>query len=110
MALSISSGLIQDSFSHGILGINAFSKTVVVYLISGLSTRLMIKHPMIILLLVGIAYYADFWIVTGLHGLFRLPRVAVPYWTLLIGSVLNGALGMIAFQVSDRVRMRKEYV
>ncbi len=108
LGLSLSSGLVQDSFSNGIIGMNAFSKTVVAYLVSTLSARLMIKHPMIIMLLIGIATSLDFLTIHGLRLLFGLPS-AFSLGVLSVAALVNGAGGLILFLIVERIRAKKEY-
>ena len=110
MSVSIPSGLIQDAFSKGIIGINAFSKTIIVYLISGLSSRLMIKHPLIIMILIATATLLDYLIPYGLYGLFHLVRFPMTPPILAAAALLNSTIGIISFHIIDRVRAKKEYV
>lgn len=110
MGVSIPSGLIQDAFSKGIIGINAFSKTIIVFLISGLSSRLMIKHPLIIMILISAATLLDYLIPYGLYGLFHLTPFPMTPPILAAAALLNSTIGIILFQITDRVRSKKEYV
>lgn len=109
MAFSVPSGLVQDTFSQGIIGMNAFSKTIVVFLVSGLSSRLMLKHPLVIGLLIFLSTHLDFIVVLGLHRLFNLQTPAVSYWMIVLSSLLNSVIGAVAFQITDRIRTKKEY-
>jgi len=108
LGLSLSSGLVQDSFSNGIIGMNAFSKTIVAYLVSTLSARLMIKHPIIIMLLIGIATSLDLLTIHGLRLLFGLKSL-LSYQVLAPAALVNSAGGLILFQIIERVRAKKEY-
>lgn len=109
MGVGIFSGIVQDAFSQGIIGMNAFSKTVVAYLVSSLSSRLMIKHPLIIMLLVALATAADYLILYGLHRLFSLKTVELSTPAISIASTVNALAGSILFQIVDRFRLKKEY-
>ena len=110
MGISIPTGLIQDVYSaKGIIGINAFSKTIIVFFISGLSSRLMIKHPLVILLLIAISTNLDYFIILGLHRLFGLDAFPLSGKTLLTASIINSVIGTIVFQMTDRIRTKKEY-
>ena len=109
LAVAIFSGLVQDSFSQGIIGMNAFSKAIVAYMISSLSQRLMIKHPLIIMLLVALATCADYMIIFGLHRLFGLKSNELSVQFLSFGSAINSLAGLIIFQIVERVRLKKEY-
>ncbi len=110
MSVSITSGLVQDVFSRGIIGMNAFSKTVVVFLISGLSARLMLKQPLVVMLILFLSTCMDFAIVYGLNRLFNLPAQIFDYRIYVTAGVLNSVLGLISFQIADRIRTRREYV
>jgi len=110
IGVGLTSGIIQDAFSGGIIGMNAFSKTVVAYVIALVSSRLMIKHPMILMLLVGVGTIADLTIIYLLRRLFGLPEVLLSYRTYLTTIILNMLVGVLAFQITDRIRTRMEYV
>lgn len=109
MGISLSSGLLQDAFSKGIIGMNAFSKTVVVFLISGLSSRLMLKHPLVVMLLVFFSSVIDFLLIRGLHMMFGQELGRADIRMMLIASSLNSIFGLVGFQITDRLRMKKEY-
>jgi rod shape-determining protein MreD len=109
MGVALFSGIVQDTFSQGIIGMNGFSKTVVAYLVSSLSARLMIKHPLIIMLLVALATAVDFLILYGLHRLFSLKTVDLSGQTIGIASTANALAGSVLFQIVERIRLKKEY-
>jgi rod shape-determining protein MreD len=109
MGISLPSGLLQDAFSKGIIGMNAFSKTVVVFLISGLSSRLMLKHPLVIMMLVFFATLLDIFLIRGLHMLFGLNISAFNPKMIFVAASLNSVVGLISFQIADRIRMKKQY-
>jgi len=109
MALSISSGLVQDAFSGGILGPNAFSKTVIVFFVSGLSSRLMLKHPLVVMILILISSAIDLLIIRGLYGLFGIPAFPLSIQQVTITAIINSIIGIVGFQIADRFRLKKEY-
>lgn len=110
MGISIPSGLVQDAFSRGIIGVNAFSKTIIAFLISGLSSRLMIKHPLFIMVLISGATLLDYLIPYGLYGLFHLAPFPVTPAILAAAALMNSVAGILLFQITDRIRAKKEYV
>jgi rod shape-determining protein MreD len=110
IAVGVTSGIIQDAFSGGIIGMNAFSKTIVAYVVALISSRLMIKHPMILMLLVGVGTVVDLGIIYLLRRLFGLPEVVLSYQTYLTTIILNMLVGVLGFQITDRIRTRMEYV
>jgi len=109
IAVAITSGLLQDSFSEGIVGMNAFSKTIVAYFLSTLSQRLMIKHPLIITLLVGVSTLIDSVVCSGLHRLFGLQEIPISHRLLLLTCSFNMIFALVGFHIADRMRVRKEY-
>src|SRR5262245_41942335 len=109
MALSLSSGLVEDAFSGGILGPNAFSKTVIVFFVSGLSSRLMLKHPLVVMILILISSAVDLLIIRGLYSLFGIPGFPLSIQQVTITAIINSIIGIVGFQIADRFRMRKEY-
>ena len=109
MGISIPSGLVQDAFLKGVIGINAFSKTIIAFLISGLSQRVMLKHPFAVMLLISISAALDYYIIFGLHILFGMKPFKLTWQMILIASILNGVIGAISYQMVDRFRMKKEY-
>jgi rod shape-determining protein MreD len=109
IAVSVTSGLIQDAFTGGIIGMNAFSKTIVAYWIAVLSSRLMIKHPFILMLLVAVSTGVDLLTVHFLHSLLGLPHIVLSYEVFLTATILNMLVGVLGFHIADRVKTRMEY-
>src|SRR5262245_4679141 len=109
MIISISSGLIQDTFSGGILGPNAFSKTTIAYLISSLSSRLMLKHPLVVMILIFISTCLDLLIIRGLYSLFGMPVFPLSIRQIVWAAAINSIIGIVSFQIADRFRVKKEY-
>ncbi|MCI0417553.1 rod shape-determining protein MreD [bacterium] len=109
IAVSVTSGLIQDAFTGGIIGMNAFSKTIVAYSIAVLSSRLMIKHPFILMMLVAVSTGVDLLTINMLNRLFSLPQMVLSYQVFLTATILNMLVGLLGFHIADRIRTRMEY-
>lgn len=109
IVVGVTSGIIQDAFTGGIIGMNAFSKTIVAYCIAVISSRLMIKHPLILMLLVGVGTGVDLLTIHLLRKLFGLPQVILSYPTFLTASILNMLVGVLGYHITDRIRTRMEY-
>jgi rod shape-determining protein MreD len=109
IAVGVTSGIMQDAFTGGIIGMNAFSKTIVAYCIALISSRLMIKHPLILMLLVGVGTAVDLATTHLLRRLFGLPQVLLSYQTFLTAAILNMLIGVLAYHVAERIRTRMEY-
>lgn len=109
IAVSVVSGVIQDAFTGGIIGMNAFSKTIVAYCIAVLSSRLMIKHPLILMVLIAVATAIDLLTIYLLHLLLGLPQIILSYPVFLTATILNILVGLLGFHIADRFRTRMEY-
>ena len=109
IAVGVVSGVIQDAFTGGIIGMNAFSKTLVAYCIAVLSSRLMIKHPFILMLLAAVSTGVDLMTIYLLHRLLGLPHIVLSYPVFLTAMVLNMLVGVLGFHIADRFRTRMEY-
>lgn len=109
MKVSVPSGLLQDAFSKGIYGLNAFSKTIIVFLISGLSSRLMLKHPLVIMVLIFFSTFVDLLILRGLQSIFNLQGFPLEPKMMGRTAILNSMIGIVSYQIADRIRLKKEY-
>ena len=109
IAVGVTSGIVQDAFTGGIIGMNAFSKTIVAYSIAVISSRLMIKHPLILMLLVGVGTVVDLFTIYLLRRLFGLPQAMLSYPTYLTATILNMLVGVLGYYITDRIRTRMEY-
>ena len=89
------SGLVQDSFSSGIIGLHGLSKTVVGFTIGLLSTILVIESLVAQVFVLGLATLLNGAIIVGINYLF-LHRV---FWGTLGYQLLgNIGMGVIIFQ------------
>ncbi len=66
-------GFIQDSLSGGIVGLHAFSKTVVAALITSLGSVIVVRGQLAEAIVVGAAAAIESLIVVGLLGFFAWP-------------------------------------
>jgi rod shape-determining protein MreD len=108
IAISLSTGLMQDALTKGIMGMNAFSKTVLAFLISALSSRIVIKQP-VLSFLVGLASVLDLLIIFGLHKLFNLSGFPLSPKMLGSAALMNALTSLLIFYFADKVRLKQEY-
>jgi len=108
LAISLSTGLMQDALTKGIMGMNAFSKTVLAFLISALSSRIVIKQP-VLSFLVGVASVLDLLIIFGLHKLFNLSGFVITPKLLGSAALMNALTSLLVFYLADKVRLKQEY-
>jgi rod shape-determining protein MreD len=78
MLLGAGAGLVQDSFSGGILGTQSFCKTVVAFLAGSLSVRFALDRPLVRLFVMAGASIINGLIFVGLHWLFGLQLIQPP--------------------------------
>lgn len=107
-------GLVQDALAGGIIGIGSLSKSLTGFLVGVLGAQFIVSQPL--------PRFVMFVGATALHelcyqGLFALVEFrpfTLPYSTLLAQAVINGVVGVVAFQVVEggpglvqRRRMRR---
>lgn len=99
-------GLLQDSFSGGLIGINSFAKTVIGFSTSTLSIRVALDSFFPRLIVMATAAALNGLIYLGLHHLFGQPLVTAPVlpqlgrqlgWIVLVNTVA----AMIFFRLLD---------
>lgn len=109
LGIAVMSGLVQDTFSTGILGLNAFSKAIIAYTIATLSSRLMIKQTFVILFLVALFSVIDLLTIYWLQRMFSISPVDLTLRMILASSFSNVIGGFVLFAIADRVRASREY-
>ncbi|MBI3950820.1 MAG: rod shape-determining protein MreD [Acidobacteria bacterium] len=78
MLVGASAGLVQDSFSGGILGTQSFIKTVIAFLAGSLSVHIALDNPLPRLIVMAGASIVSGLIFVGLHALFGIRLVPQP--------------------------------
>ncbi len=102
------SGLVQDSFSGGIIGIHGFAKTLVGFMVGMLSTILLVENLIAQVLLLGMATLLNGAIIIGINYLFFHSPVKGFWETLSYQSLGNIGLGAVVFQSVKLYHMVKE--
>jgi len=108
MLVGASAGLVQDSFSGGILGTHSFIKTLIGYVAGSLSVRLALDNPLPRLIVAACASIVNGLVYVGLHWLFGIRLVAQPVEDNLVRHlgwqlVANVLGAVIIFRVLDRI-------
>jgi rod shape-determining protein MreD len=115
MLLGAFAGLVQDSFSQGIVGTNSFTKTVIGFFASVLSIRVALDNPVPRLIVLAGAAAANGLIYLGMHRLFGqnllagagpiLPRLGAEIgW--LVG--INAGAAIFLFRMLDYFLVKRE--
>ena len=114
MLAGFAAGLATDVFSSGLLGANAFSKTLVAYLIAALATRVALDNPVVRIPVIAGAAALDSVVVVFLHRVLGQPPLA-PFAEAtgykLIGTTVAGTLVFYVLDIflSDRARQRRHF-
>ena len=97
MLVGAGCGLVQDALFGPILGLNAFSKALLGYIIGGLGTRILLHKLVPQLLVLAGATLVQALILSALHLVLGLPAVPLTGSALLQRMVGNAVLGAILY-------------
>lgn len=105
-------GLSIDALSGGLLGANAFSKTLIAYIVSEITRRVYVDNLLLRIPIIAGACLLDDLIYYGVHRLFGQDPSVNPIVTMaytLIGTTIAGTLIYIILErlKSDNLRRRK---
>jgi rod shape-determining protein MreD len=101
-------GLFQDGFSGGMFGMNAFSKTLVGFVVGRTARRLVLESSITHFLIIFTANLIEGVIAFLLVNIFEIApefRLSV---NLLPSAFLNGILGVVIFRLSHLFRGRSQ--
>ena len=96
-------GLVQDALSSGVVGIGGLSKTIVGFVTGIIGTQFIVAHsvPRFVVFLGATALHAGIFI--GLYVLLGLRHFDAPYTSVVEQAVANAAVGVVAFQLVERL-------
>jgi len=114
MVCGFVAGLATDVFSGGLLGANAFSKTLVAYLIAALATRVMLDNPVVRIPVIAGAAALDSVVIVFLHRVLGQPPLAPFAETTAYKLIATTVVGTFVFYLldiflSDRARQRRHF-
>jgi len=106
------SGIAVDALSSGLLGANAFSKTLIAYMVSELARRVYMDNLLLRIPVIAGACLLDDLVYWGMHWLLgQLPTVPVfvVISYTLIGTTIAGTIIylILDFVLTDRIRPRR---
>ncbi len=102
------SGLVQDSFSGGIVGIHGFTKTLVGFMVGMLSTILVVENLVAQALLLGLATLLNGAVIIGINYLFFHSPLKGFWETLSLQSLGNIGVGAVIFQSAKLYNLVKQ--
>jgi rod shape-determining protein MreD len=95
-------GLVQDALFAPILGLNAFSKALLGYLIGSLGTRIVLQQTFPRLMILAVATSLQAVIFFALHLVLGLPAEFPAVQELLLRMLGNAVLGGAAYGILRR--------
>ena len=94
-------GLVQDALSSGVVGIGGLAKTIVGFLTGIASTQFIVQRPMPRFVVFFMATVLHQLVFMGLYVLLGLRELDNPYRTVLGQAAANGAIGVLAFEITE---------
>jgi len=96
-------GLLQDLLSHGIVGVGGLAKTLVGFAAGTLSAQFIVTRAAARTVVVVAGTVAHRLLVIALYALIDQRWPGIPWAALLSETVLNAAVALAAFQITERV-------
>jgi rod shape-determining protein MreD len=110
----VAGGLLQDALAGGIIGIGSLSKSVAGFLVGVLGAQFIVSQPLPRFVMFVGATAVHELCYQGLFALIEFRPFSLQYSTLAVQALINGVVGILAFQVVEgapglvqRRRMRR---
>jgi rod shape-determining protein MreD len=103
MLIGTSAGFIEDVFTHAILGVNAFKKTLVGYLMGTLGSVFMLNQPLPRLGILFAATLLEAFTEVGLYLILGQRAILPSAGTLIRQGIGNGIWGALIFWIVSKV-------
>jgi len=97
-------GIVRDSLSRDALGIFGIAGTVIAYVTSVASGRMETEGPGVRFAMIFVLYSLHVICVYLLHSVFVEVAVEPPFGRSLVAALVNALLGVLVFEVLDRLR------
>lgn len=113
MLIGAAGGLVQDSFSGGLMGSSSFTKTAAAFLVSALGIRIALDKLFPRLIVMAAASILSGLIYVGIHRLFGIDLIGFPVlpqmarhlaWQVLANTVA----AIVVFRSLDLIGIEKE--
>jgi rod shape-determining protein MreD len=107
LLLGAAIGLSQDALGSGPIGVFGIVKTLIGYIASSLGAQIDVTHPLMRSILVFLSYYVHLAIYFVLVRVLLDRPMAMPPWGGLLRALVNAAVGVVLFDVLDRLRIKE---
>lgn len=106
LAVGLVAGLLQDALSHGPLGLNGLTKTLVGYLASRIGSRFEVEQGVIRLVAVWGFSVVHLALFALCERLFLTARFSWDHYHFVFSPLLNAVVGWPIFLLGDRLRKK----
>jgi rod shape-determining protein MreD len=106
MSIGVVAGLLQDALSHGPIGINGLTKTVVGFFTSSVSGRIEVEHTVIRMAALWLFSVVDLGVFAVLEKIFFTSRFSWTHYHFVFTPILNAVIGLPLFYFGDRLRKK----
>ncbi len=104
LSVGVVAGLLQDALSHGPVGLNGLSKTIVGFVASSFSRRIEAEHIAIRAAALLVFSVVDLAILAFLERLFYAKHFSWAHYHFVYSPLLNVVIGLPVFWLGDRFR------
>jgi rod shape-determining protein MreD len=94
-------GIVQDSLSHGIIGIGGLAKTIVGFLAGIIGSQFIVAQPLPRFVVFFGATVLHAVVFMGLYVLLDLRHFGTPYAAVAGQATANAVVGVVAFQLVE---------
>lgn len=107
MSIGVIAGLLQDTLSHGPIGMNGMTKTLIGFFASSVSGRIEVDHAVIRVTALVLFSVVNLGLFAALEKLFFAPRFSWAHYHFVFTPLLNVAMGFPIFLLGDRLRKKE---
>jgi len=94
-------GIVQDALAGGVVGVGGLSKTIVGFFVGALGAQFIVSQPLPRFVMFVAATLVHELCFQALHAVVESRAFAMHYSATLTQAVVNGAIGVLAFQVVE---------
>jgi len=107
MSIGVIAGLLHDTLSHGPIGMNGMTKTLIGFFASSVSGRIEVDHAVIRVTALVLFSVVNLGLFAALEKLFFASRFSWAHYHFVFTPLLNVAVGFPVFLLGDRLRKKE---